>query len=203
MKEAREKRARLMRTTDPQTRKTNGILRIAFAAVILAVSLYIVQQRKPATRASAPKGPFPTAANFEQSFDWVPKYPNAQVAGIRNRQSREQMTYGYQFDTPDSADQVLSFYEGYLRTAGFKIDRKPPGEYGASLHAEDAAGKRILQLDAGRLQAGRTIVPDAGKSAAQNPDAQKKSGSEAKGKTEAAPASITGVNVVAIDKLGS
>lgn len=54
--------------------------------------------------------------------DWVPTYPGVEVGGTTSMQSGEGSTGSYQFTTPDSVEDVLSYYENALQSAGLEVE---------------------------------------------------------------------------------
>jgi hypothetical protein len=63
---------------------------------------------------------------------WVPVYPGVTPVGTFSMQGADGTAGSYQFATKDSAQSVLSHYEGALKQAGFKINGTINGNSGAS-----------------------------------------------------------------------
>ena len=134
--------------------------RIVFSVTVLVVVAGLVwyQRSHPAAgKAGSAKKPFlsqaPSSEGSKQ-FAWVPAYPGATISNIRTKMTRGELSYGFSFVTPDASEKVLSFYQSRLRTAGFNVDVKSSGDAGGQLHAEDSAGKRSLDLTAGKAAEG-------------------------------------------------
>src|SRR5579872_279706 len=102
-------------------RKTNTLLRVIMSAVLAAFALFVVQYKKstePAKpSANAPLKPFlSTAPSSEGSnrFAWIPRYPGATIENISTKQTRDDLTYGFNFRTTDDFQQVVGFYRAQL-----------------------------------------------------------------------------------------
>src|SRR6202035_2079228 len=140
-----------MTATPP--RKRNTLLRVIMSAVLAAVAIFVVQYKKstehPTPGAHGPVKPFlSTAPSSEGSnrFAWVPHYPGASIENINTKQTRDQLTYGFNFRTADDFKQILAFYRAQLEPAGFKVDVKNPGEYGGELHADANSSGRSMDV---------------------------------------------------------
>ena len=142
-------------------RKTNTLLRVIMSAVLAAFALFVVQYKK-STEHSQPgaKGPLKpflsTAPSSEGSnrFAWVPHYPGATIENISSKQTRDDLTYGFNFRTADDFKQVLAFYRAQLEPAGFKVEVKNPSEYGGELHADAATSGRSMDVTAAKILQG-------------------------------------------------
>lgn len=53
--------------------------------------------------------------------DWLPAYPDVEVAGIYSAQDKTGESGGFHFTTQDSPRKVLSFYEAGLKRAGMVV----------------------------------------------------------------------------------
>ncbi len=68
-------------------------------------------------------------------FAWVPKYPGATMENINSKQSRDELSYGFNFHTPDDFKKVLTYYRDQLQSAGFQVDLKETTTAAGELHA--------------------------------------------------------------------
>lgn len=131
--------------------------RIVFGAAVLVVVAGLVWYQRSHPAATSAKKPFLSQAPSSEGtnqFAWLPAYPGATISNIRTKMTRGELSYGFSFVTPDASEKVLSFYQSRLRAAGFKADVKSSGDAGGQLHAEDSAGKRTLDLTAGKTGEG-------------------------------------------------
>src|ERR1700682_3009582 len=142
-------------------RKTNTLLRVIMSAVLAAFAIFVVQYQKSTEHAQpSAKGPvkpfLSTAPSSEGSnrFAWVPHYPGATVENISSKQTRDDLTYGFNFRTADDFKQVLAFYRAQLEPAGFKVEVKNPGEYGGELHADANSSGRSMDVVAAKVLQG-------------------------------------------------
>ena len=148
-----------MTATPP--RKTNTLLRVIMSAVLVAFAIFVVQYKKSTEPtkpgATTPAKPFlSTAPSSEGSnrFAWVPHYPGATIENISTKQTRDQLSYGFNFRTADDFKQVLGFYSQQLQSAGFKVEVKNSGEIGGELHADVEGGSRSLDVVAAKVVQG-------------------------------------------------
>jgi len=133
-------------------RKGNPVVRILFSVLLIGVMFYYVRQQQPASSQSRllPQGS-PSEENSVR-FAWVPRYPGAEISGIRTQRTADQTTYAFQFEIKGDFAPVMNFFESQLKTAGFHVVRKTGGEFGATLHAEDSLGIRWVDITAGKAQ---------------------------------------------------
>ncbi len=142
-------------------RRTNTLLRVIMSAVLAAFAIFVVQYKKSTehTQAGA-KGPLKpfisTAPSAEGTnrFAWVPHYPGSTIENISTKQTRDDLTYGFNFRTADDFKQILAFYRAQLEPAGFKVEVKNPSEFGGELHADAGSGGRSLDLTAAKVLQG-------------------------------------------------
>jgi hypothetical protein len=142
-------------------RKTNPLLRIVMSAVLVAFAVFVVQYQK-STEHSQPSGkgplkPFLSPAPSSEGsnrFAWVPHYPGAAVENISTKQTRDELTYGFNFRTVDDFKQALEFYRQQLESAGFKVEVKTSGEFGGELHANSDSSGRSLDVTAAKVLQG-------------------------------------------------
>ena len=147
-------------------RKTNTLLRVLMSAVLAGFALFVVQYKKSTERpqpgANGPLKPFLSNAPSSEGsnrFAWVPHYPGSTIENISTKQTRDELTYGFNFRTADDFKQALAFYGEQLRSAGFKVEVKNSGEIGGELHADSASSGRSLDVTAAkRLQGTGTEV---------------------------------------------
>jgi len=142
-------------------RKTNTLLRVIMSGVLAAFAIFVVQYKKSTEHAQpGAKGPLKpflsTAPSAEGSnrFAWIPHYPGATIENISTKQTRDELTYGFNFRTADDFKQILTFYRASLEPAGFKVDVKNPSEYGGVLHAEAERSGRSLDITAAKVLQG-------------------------------------------------
>lgn len=142
-------------------RRTNTLLRVIMSAVLAAFAIFVVQYKKSTEHnqpsAKGPLKPFiSTAPSSEGSnrFAWVPHYPGATIENISSKQTRDELTYGFNFRTVDDFKQVVAFYRAQLEPAGFKVEVKNPGEYGGELHADAASGGRSIDVTVAKVLQG-------------------------------------------------
>ncbi len=155
-------------------------MRVMISAVLLAFAIFTVtyrnslpQARQAAAAKKAVNKPFPSVAPSAEgsaSFAWIPKYPDAQLENISTKQTREELSYGFSFHTPQDFGQVLAFYGDQLRKQGFKVELRVEGgnggdktasQNGGQLHAESADGARSFDVIANKAAAGAEIVVTA------------------------------------------
>ena len=147
--------------TAPPPRKTNTLLRVIMSAVLAAFALFVVQYKKstePAKHsATAPVKPFLSPAPSSEGsnrFAWIPHYPGATIENISTKQTRDQLSYGFNFRIADDFKQVLAFYHDQLQSAGFKVEVKNSGEIGGELHADAERSSRSLDVAAAKVLQG-------------------------------------------------
>lgn len=156
-------------------------MRVMVSAVLLAFAIFVVvyrnslpEARKAAAEKAAGKKPFPAlplSSEGSGSFAWIPKFPGAQLENITTKQSREQLSYGFNFHTPQEFGEVLAFYGDQLKKQGFKVElrveaggtqSKTAPESGGQIHAESSDGARSLDVvatkDASGAEVGVTAV---------------------------------------------
>jgi hypothetical protein len=131
-------------------RRTNTLLRVMMSAVLAAFALFVAEYKKATTpakpSASAPAKPFLSpapSAEGSNRFAWVPPYPGSTIENISTKQTREELTYGFNFRAADDFKQVLGFYRDRLQSAGFKVAEKDTEERGGELHAEGDGGRSL------------------------------------------------------------
>lgn len=142
-------------------RKTNTLLRVIMSAVLAAFALFVVQYKKSTEHlepgAKGPVKPFLSAAPSSEGsnrFAWVPHYPGATIENISTKQTRDDLTYGFNFRTADDFKQVVAFYRAQLEPAGFKVEVKNPSELGGELHADAVSSGRSLDVTAAKVLQG-------------------------------------------------
>jgi hypothetical protein len=131
------------------------------SAVLAAFALFVVQYKKstepPKASANAPLKPFLSqapSAEGSNRFAWVPHYPGATIENISTKQTRDQLSYGFNFRTSDDFTHALAFYSEQLQSAGFKVDVKNSGELGGELHADANSSGRSLDVTAAKVMQG-------------------------------------------------
>jgi hypothetical protein len=142
-------------------RRTNTLLRVIMSAVLAAFALFVVQYKKTTephkSSSGAPLKPFLSPAPSSEGsnrFAWVPHYPGATIENISTKQTRDQLSYGFNFRTSDNFKHALAFYSEQLQGAGFKVDVKNSGEIGGELHADAKSSGRSLDVTAAKMLQG-------------------------------------------------
>jgi hypothetical protein len=137
------------------------LLRVIMSAVLAAFALFVAQYKKSTERPEpSTKGPLKpflsTAPSSEGSnrFAWVPHYPGATIENISTKQTRDELTYGFNFHIAGDFRQVLAFYRQQLESAGFKVQVKNPSDNGGELHADADSSGRSLDLVAAKVLQG-------------------------------------------------
>jgi hypothetical protein len=137
------------------------LLRVIMSAVLAAFAIFVVQYKKSTEHtqpgAKGPLKPFLSAAPSSEGsnrFAWVPHYPGATIENISTKQTRDDLTYGFNFRTGDDFTQVLAFYRAQLEPAGFKVGVQNPGEYGGELHADADRSGRSLDVTVAKVLQG-------------------------------------------------
>jgi hypothetical protein len=140
-----------MAVKSPTSTPRNPYMRVAFSAVLVAFTIFIVQYRKSLPPESTPTSsskPFPTAApsgDGATRFAWIPPYPEAVVENIRTKITHGEQTYGYSFHAPGAFKEIAAFYRDRLKAAGFSVlDKQHPD--GVELHAEYPDRTRLLDV---------------------------------------------------------
>src|SRR5579885_729962 len=142
-------------------RKTNTLLRVVMSAVLAAFAIFVVQYQKsterPQSGAHGPLKPFKSiapSAEGSNTFAWVPHYPGATVENINTKQTRDELTYGFNFRTADDFKQALGFYDQQLKSAGFKVEMTNSSETGGELHANAESSGRSFDVVAVKVVQG-------------------------------------------------
>jgi hypothetical protein len=123
-------------------RRINPLLRVMFSVVLLAFAIFVVVYKKSTaptkTDLLTPSKPFLTDSPSSEGanrFAWVPKYPGATTENISSKQTRDELTYGFNFHSPDDFKKVLAYYRDQLQSAGFQVDLKENTTAAGELHA--------------------------------------------------------------------
>ncbi|MCJ7442206.1 MAG: hypothetical protein MUO25_11610 [Thermoanaerobaculaceae bacterium] len=79
---------------------------------------------------------------------WVPAYPGAKVMASSREKTDEGFTGTYSFQTGDSADSVLAYYEKELKKAGLDVERTSSGEMSGlgTINARGGDGKQTVNV---------------------------------------------------------
>src|SRR4029079_6797741 len=132
-------------------RRINPLLRVMFSVVLLAFAIFVVVYKKSTTPTKTdlltPSKPFLTDSPSSEGgnhFAWVPKYPGATTENINSKQTRDELSYGFNFHTPDDFKKVLTFYRDQLQSAGFQVDLKEATSAAGELHAKSDSNNRTL-----------------------------------------------------------
>ena len=79
---------------------------------------------------------------------WVPAYPGGKAVASASEQTAEGVTGHLSFQTTDSADKVLAYYERELKASGFSVERtsmKGMAQF-ANLNAKADGGRRTVNV---------------------------------------------------------
>ena len=149
--------------TSKSGRRPRPLLRVVTSAILAAVVIYAVWLRGPfrSHKPSSANQPLKTLSPFSEStaFAWVPHYPGAALENISTKQTRDELTYGFNFRTADDYKQALAFYSQQLQAAGFKVKVNDSGDHGGDLHADaDSSGRSFDAVAAKVLQGTGTEV---------------------------------------------
>jgi hypothetical protein len=132
-------------------RRINPLLRVMFSVVLLAFAIFVVVYKRsttpPKTDLLTPSKPFLTDSPSSEGanhFAWVPKYPGATTENISSKQTRDELSYGFNFHSPDDFKKVLTFYRDQLQSAGFQVDLKETSTAAGELHATAGGGSRTF-----------------------------------------------------------
>ena len=132
-------------------RRINPLLRVMFSVVLLAFAIFVVVYKRSTTPTKTdlltPSKPFLTDSPSSEGgnhFAWVPKYPGATTENINSKQTRDELSYGFNFHTPDDFKKVLTFYRDQLQSAGFQVDLKETTTAAGELHATSASKDRTF-----------------------------------------------------------
>jgi hypothetical protein len=81
---------------------------------------------------------------------WVPAYPGSDPKGALSASNAEGQSLSITFETKDSAQKVMDFYEREFKSGGFTISNRTALPDGGMLIAQDAGQKRtaIITMDA-------------------------------------------------------
>jgi hypothetical protein len=142
------------------------LIKVLLSFAVLGVALYITdQQRKPRTlRFVDPSSPTfrrnaPPAAGGP--FGWIPRYPGAVVADIRRDATPAVLNYGYDFQTPDSIDDVAAFYDQRLRDSGLSVTTRNPTSEVTTLHGEGRSGRYVIDIGVDKIPSGSAVIVTA------------------------------------------
>jgi len=134
-------------------RRINPLLRVMFSVVLLAFAIFVVVFKRSTTTTNTdlltPSKPFLTdspSSEGSNRFAWVPKYPGATTENISSKQTRGELTYGFNFHAPDDFKKVLTYYRDQLQSAGFEVDLKENTTAAGELHA--TSGNKDRTFDA-------------------------------------------------------
>jgi hypothetical protein len=92
---------------------------------------------------------------------WVPVYPGSTPKANFSARGKEGESGSFQFATKDSAEKVAAFYNGKLKSDGFKITGSFAGQVtdqsGSMITAEDASNNHTLVVTVGHDGDGSTV----------------------------------------------
>lgn len=142
-------------------RRINPLLRVMFSVVLLALAVFVVVYKKSTTPekpgALTASKPFLTDSPSSEGgnrFAWVPKYPGATTENISTKQTREELSYGFNFHTADDFKQVMTFYRDRLQSAGFQVDLKETSAAAGELHATADGSNRTFDAVVAKVSQG-------------------------------------------------
>jgi hypothetical protein len=75
---------------------------------------------------------------------WLPAYSGAKMVGL-SAASADSSGGGFGFSTPDTPEKIISFYEGEMKKAGFKVELSKHSA-GAILSATSGARKVVMNI---------------------------------------------------------
>ena len=82
---------------------------------------------------------------------WLPAYPGATPQGLYSTKGAQGSSGAYGFDTKDSPEKVMSFYEEKLKDAGFEVTsstfKKGAALSGGLITGEAKAEKRVVHVN--------------------------------------------------------
>jgi len=133
-------------------RRINPLLRVMFSVVLLLFAIFVVVYKRSTTTPAktdllTPSKPFFTDSPSSEGanrFAWVPKYPGATTENISSKQTRDELSYGFNFQTTDDFKKVLTFYRDQLQSAGFQVDLKETTSAAGELHATADSNNRTF-----------------------------------------------------------
>jgi hypothetical protein len=85
---------------------------------------------------------------------WVPVYPGSTPEGTYSAQTGEGSQNTFTFKTKDAPAQVISYYQGQLKSAGYTVNLVSSGDQGGMVSAEDATTKRSMIVTVGSSDGG-------------------------------------------------
>lgn len=92
-----------------------------------------------------PDGSMKFGTSADKAPDWVPAYPGSNPQGGLSISNAGEQGGTFSFVTSDSAEKVLSYYGGALKTAGFKVTTttsNSDGKVGGLVSGQDDSQKR-------------------------------------------------------------
>ncbi|HEV2198582.1 MAG TPA: hypothetical protein VGR73_02080 [Bryobacteraceae bacterium] len=151
----------------PPVRPGNPLVKILLSAALLGIGVYLVQTRGapkspargvavvPSLRSNAP------SSEGSKSFAWIPRYPGANIANIRTRETSKILSYGFEFQSADASAAVAAFFESGLRTAGLTVVTRSPSAGEIDLHGESPDRKRLIDVGVDKAPSGATVTVSA------------------------------------------
>ena len=99
-----------------------------------------------------PEGTVKMGSGADKAPSWVPAYPGASAQNTFSANKPGEESGAYTFTTADSADKVISYYSGALKSGGFTVTNmtsNSDGKPGGMVTGEDKAGQRgvMVRLD--------------------------------------------------------
>jgi hypothetical protein len=88
------------------------------------------------------------ADSTSKAPSWAPVYPGSAPQGVMSIQTGEGNQNTFTFKTPASASQVISYYEGELKSKGFTVTSVTRSPQGGLITAEDDGKKHVLMVTA-------------------------------------------------------
>jgi hypothetical protein len=96
-----------------------------------------------------PEGTVKMGGGADKAPDWVPVYPGTTPQNTFSASSAGEQSGSYTFTTGDSADKVISFYSGALKSGGFTVSNitsNADGKPGGMVTGEDKAKNRGVMV---------------------------------------------------------
>ncbi len=93
---------------------------------------------------------------------WVPSYPGSQPQGMYSTKGPQGLSAAFGFDTKDSPEKVMSFYEEKLKDAGFEVTsstfKKGAKLAGGLVNAVAKSEKRQVNVTVSEEEAGTKVA---------------------------------------------
>ena len=150
----------------PDAHHGRPLIKVVLSLAVLAIALYVTdQQRKPKTLRFVD----PSSPTFRRNvtpaaggpFGWIPRYPGARMGDIRHDATAAALNFGYDFQTPDTIDDVAAFYDHGLRESGFSVTTANPTSEVTTLHGEGRSGRYVIDIGVDKIPSGSEVIVTA------------------------------------------